>query len=246
MKVSLITVTYNSEKTLRDTLESVESQSYENIEYIIIDGASTDKTLELVNNVSSRITKIISEKDQGIYDALNKGIQLATGDVIGFIHSDDVFSRSDTIERIVKEFQEKNADVVYGDLVFFDKDKTDKIKRYWRSGKFKKIKLALGWAPPHPSFYMKRHLYLDCGLFDLSFRIASDYDQMVRVLKRNDINISYIPLVLVNMRLGGESTKLENVISSTREIIHVMKKHKIIWQIAIISRKISKILQKIR
>lgn len=243
MKISIITVTYNSEETLRDTLESVESQTYKDIEYIIVDGASTDNTIELVNNCSTRVSKCVSEKDKGIYDALNKGLMLATGDVIGFIHSDDILARPDIVEIIAREFQDKKVDVVYGDLIFVEKEKIDRVKRYWRSGSFKKYKILLGWAPPHPSFYMRRDLYLDNGFFDLSFKIAADYDQMIRILRRDNLKVSYIPEVFVKMRLGGESTKIDNAISSTKEIVGVMKKQKINWRLAIITRKISKLVQ---
>jgi glycosyltransferase len=243
MKVSIITVTYNSEKTLRDTLESIELQTYKDIEYIIIDGGSTDNTLKLINEVSTRVTKCLSESDNGIYDALNKGINLSTGDIIGFVHSDDLLARPNIIETIVSRFHETKADVVYGDLVFFEKNQIDIIKRYWRSGPFKRSKLSLGWAPPHPSFYMRRELYKDDGYFDLSYRIAADYDQMVRILKRDDIKVIYVPQVFVKMRLGGESTRIDNAISSTKEIVEVMKNHNVNWKIAIIIRKISKLMQ---
>ncbi|MES0303126.1 glycosyltransferase family 2 protein [Citrobacter sedlakii] len=243
MKVSIITVTYNSEKTLRDTLESVEIQSYKDIEYIIVDGGSTDNTMQVVNDFSTRVSKCISEKDKGIYDALNKGILLASGEIIGFIHSDDILAQPNIIELIVKEFQSKQADIVYGDLVFVDKERLNIVKRYWKSGPFKRYKIALGWIPPHPSFYLKRDLYLKDGFFDLSFRIAADYDQMIRILRQDNIKVSYLPQVFVKMRLGGESTKFDNAARSTREIIGVMKKQKIYWPIAIIWRKISKFAQ---
>lgn len=243
MKVSIITATYNSEKTLQDTLISVESQTYQDIEYIVVDGLSTDGTLDLVKRISSRVTKIVSEKDKGIYDALNKGVEMATGDIIGFIHSDDILARSDIIEKVVSEFERSGAALVYGDLVFIDRNNINRTKRYWRSGSFKKRKISFGWAPPHPSVYMKKSLYRDDGLFDIDFRIAADYDQMLRVLKRDDIKVSYLKDVIVKMRLGGESTKVENAVSSTREIIAIMKKHSINWQFAILYRKIAKCMQ---
>lgn len=243
MKVSIITATYNSEKTLLDTLLSVESQTYPDIEYIIVDSVSTDGTLDLVRKNSSRVTKIVSEKDKGIYDALNKGVEMATGDIVGFIHSDDILARSDIIEKIVDEFKCSGADFVYGDLVFTDRNITSRVKRYWRSGEFRKTKISFGWAPPHPSVYMKKQVYQNDGLFDLNFKIAADYDQMIRILKRDDIKVSYLNQVIVKMRLGGESTKIENTVSSTREIISVMKKHKINWRFAILYRKLVKSLQ---
>ena len=243
MKVSIITATYNSEKTIRDTLESVEAQTYKDIEYIIVDGGSTDQTLTLVDSVSTRVSKCISEKDKGIYDALNKGVQLASGDIVGFIHSDDILARPDIIASIVAEFERADADVVYGDLVFIDRERTDKVKRYWASGTFKKFKIALGWVPPHPSFYMKRSLYIEDGVFDISFKIAADYDQMLRILKRDDVKISYLPEVIVKMRLGGESTKIDNTVLSTKEIARVMGMHNINWRVAMVYRKLSKFMQ---
>ncbi len=157
MKVSIITVTYNSEKTLRDTLELIELQTYKDIEYIIIDGGSTDNTLKLINEVSTRVTKCLSESDNGIYDALNKGINLSTGDIIGFVHSDDLLARPDIIETIVSRFHGQKR-MLYRCIWFFRKNQIDIIKRYWRSGPFKRSKLSLGWAPPHPSFYMRREI----------------------------------------------------------------------------------------
>ncbi|HII1980808.1 TPA: glycosyltransferase family 2 protein [Escherichia coli] len=246
MKVSIITVTYNSEKTIKDTLDSVAVQTYNNIEYIIVDGASSDATLQIINNSSALVTKCISERDKGIYDALNKGVHLATGDIIGFIHSDDILARPDIIETIVIEFQKTKADIVYGDLVFVDRSDVNNIVRYWHSGSFRKSKISLGWAPPHPSFYMKRSLYKEDGFFDLTFKIAADYDQMIRVLKRERIKVIYLPQVFVKMRLGGESTKLDNTVASTKEIISIMKKHHINWYVAIITRKFSKLAQLFR
>ncbi|BEH72967.1 glycosyl transferase [Edwardsiella tarda] len=243
MKISIITVTYNSEKTLVDTLMSIESQSYKDIEYIIVDGLSSDQTIKLIDRVSTRVSKCISEKDNGIYDALNKGIHLATGDVVGFVHSDDILADADVIENIAAEFERSKADVVYGDLIFIDRDNVNHIRRVWKSGPFKKELLELGWVPPHPSFYLRRKLYIDNGLFDTSFRIAADYDQMIRILKRNDVTVSYLPKVLVKMRIGGESTKLSNAIVSTKEIITIMKKNNINWYFAIVYRKMSKIMQ---
>lgn len=243
MKVSIITATYNSEKTLRDTLESVEVQTYKDIEYIIVDGASTDQTLNLVDSSSTRVSKKISERDKGIYDALNKGVQLASGDIVGFIHSDDILARPDIIESVVAEFVRTNSDIVYGDLVLVDRERTDKVRRYWSGGMYKKFKIALGWVPPHPSVYMKRSLYLDDGLFDISFKIAADYDQMLRVLKRENVKVSYLPQVIVKMRLGGESTKLDNSVLSTKEIARVMRMHNINWCIAMLYRKVSKFTQ---
>ncbi|EBS8661253.1 glycosyltransferase [Salmonella enterica] len=239
----MITATYNSQDTLKDTLLSVEQQDYPDIEYIIIDGGSSDQTLQLIKKYSTRVKCLISEKDNGIYDALNKGVKLATGDIVGFIHSDDILASPQVISNIVNKFKGNTADIVYGDLLFVDREKPDIIHRFWHSGEFKKSKLRYGWAPPHPAFYIRRELYKKYGCFDLIFKIAADYDQMLRLLLVPYLQIIYVPEVFVKMRLGGESTKLNNALLSTKEIIAIMRKHNINWQVAILTRKLSKLWQ---
>ncbi len=180
MKISIITATYNSERTISDTLSSLEKQTYLDVEYIIVDGASKDNTLTVISQNSTRVTKIISESDQGIYDALNKGIDLATGDIIGFLHSDDLLAYPGALSDIVETFEKQQCDAVYGDLQYVAKNDLNKVIRCWKSGFFNHEKMKYGWMPPHPTFYMKRDLYIRFGGFDLSYKISADYDSLTR------------------------------------------------------------------
>lgn len=247
MRISIITATYNSEKTLHDTLLSLENQTYPDIEYIIIDGASKDNTLLVVQNNCTRVSKIISEPDKGIYDALNKGIKTATGDVIGFLHSDDLLAYDNAIADIVDTFQEKGCDAVYGDLEYVSQADTAKRVRLWKSGAFSRTKMQLGWMPPHPSFYMKRSRYLELGHFSLNYNISADYDSLLRYILKNKVAVAYLPKVLVKMRVGGISNRsFSSMVSKSLEDIRVMKNNGIIWPIALAYKNLSKLPQFIK
>lgn len=247
MKISIITATYNSEKTIIDTIKSLESQTYDNIEYIIIDGKSKDNTLDLIRNNSKRVSKIISEPDSGIYDALNKGIMYSTGDVVGFLHSDDIFSYPDAISDLVNKLSSDNSDAIYADLDYISKEDDDKIIRHWRSGTYKKENIMRGWMPPHPTFFMKRNLYIEYGLFDLQFKISADYDSLLRYIWKNNISLSYLSKVTTKMRVGGESNRsIKNIIKKTKEDIMALKKNELPWMKAIILKNLSKIPQFIK
>ncbi len=227
MKFSIITATYNNETTILNTISSVVSQTYINIEHIIIDGASKDKTLSLIKNNTTKILKVISEPDNGIYDALNKGIKNATGDIIVFLHADDIFAKNTIIEDAAKLFTNKQTDSIYGDLQYVSKEDTNKIIRYWKSGEFKFSKLKKGWMPPHPTFFVKKKIYDKLGTFDTSFRIAADYDIILRFLGQNKISTAYLPQVMIKMRIGGESNKsIKNIIKKMQEDVKVLKKNK--------------------
>lgn len=244
MKVSIITATFNSENTIKDTLASLDSQDYPNIEYIVIDGGSTDKTVETVKQHSKRLTKIISEPDKGIYDALNKGIQTATGDVVGFLHSDDMFAYSSAVTDIVNQLSIHGADAVYADLDYVGADNTANVVRRWRSGEYQRNKLTRGWMPPHPTFYMKRSCYQAYGGFDLSFRIAADYDSLLRYLFVNGVKTTYLPQVTIKMRLGGISNRsIKTIYQKTKEDIRALKNNQISWFSAIMWKNVSKISQ---
>lgn len=244
MKVSIITATYNSAATLRDTLESLNSQTYQDIEYIIVDGQSRDATLALIPTVTERVATIISEPDKGIYDALNKGIKAATGDIIGFLHSDDLLAYPQVIEDVVNQFKNDQCDAVYGDLEYVSKEDVTKVVRFWKSGKFKRFKMHFGWMPPHPSFYMKRELYTQWGGFNLEYKISADYDSLIRYLWVHKAKISYLPKVLTRMRVGGMSNRsLKNMIQKSREDVHVMRKHGLFWPIVLICKNFSKLPQ---
>jgi len=244
MKISIITATFNCEDTIKDCIESVLSQEFNDIEHIIIDGVSKDKTLEIVNSYSSQISKIISEPDSGIYDALNKGILNSTGDIIGFLHADDIFYDSKIISNIAKAFENKETDSVYGDLIYVSKDNTDKIIRYWKSGEFSFSKIKKGWMPPHPTFFVKREIYEKHGIFDTQFRISADYDIVLRFLGKFKISTTYIPIVFTKMRVGGESNKnLKNILLKMKEDLKALKKNKLGGPVTILFKNISKIPQ---
>lgn len=207
VKVSIITVTYNSKKTIRDTMESVLSQDYEDIEYIIVDGGSTDGTIDIVKSYSNEISKVINEKDDGIYDAINKGIKLASGDIVGNLNSDDVYFGNNVISTVVKYYNTENTDSVFSDLVLVKRDNLQKIIRFYSASNFNLKKFEYGWMPPHPTFFVKREIYKKYGLFKTDYKIASDFELMVRFLVKHRISYSYIPKVLVRMRVGGVSTR---------------------------------------
>ena len=218
MIISIITTVLNGEKTIENTINSVLSQSFNDIEYIIVDGGSTDGTIEIINKYKSKISKFISEKDKGIYDGMNKGIKLATGDIIGILNSDDVYASDDVIEAVVKEMDEKNADACWGDLIYVDKKNPNKVIRYWESSEFQKGKFRRGWMPPHPTFFVRKFVYEKYGYFNLSFPIAADYELMLRFLEKKGIKSCHIPRILVKMRTGGESNKnIKNIIKQNIE-----------------------------
>lgn len=207
MKVSIITITYNSDATLKETMESVINQTYPNIEYIIVDGLSQDNTLSIVNNYKDKISKVVSEKDKGLYDALNKGINLATGDLVGILHSDDFYTHPQVIEHVVKALQEDNADAVYADLYYVDRNDTSKIFRKWKSGHYKHGMFYKGWMPPHPTFFAKKSCYQKFGMFNLNFNSAADYELLLRLIHKHQIKLAYLPEFIIKMRVGGKSNQ---------------------------------------
>jgi glycosyltransferase len=244
LRVSIITATYNSAETISDTLSSLTEQTYQNIEYIIIDGNSGDNTLKVIKQQCARVSTIISEADKGIYDALNKGINAATGDIVGFLHSDDLFAYPDAVKDIVDTFKNNHCDAIYADLEYVSKDDTDNVVRLWKSNNYTKDKLKNGWMPPHPTFYMKRELYRQYGFFDLSFKIAADYDSLLRYLWVNNLNMGYLPKVLIKMRVGGVSNRsLKNIIQKTKEDIRALSKNNVPMLKAILWKNLSKIPQ---
>ncbi len=224
MKVSIITPSFNSEKTIEDTIKSVLDQTYKDIEYIIIDGGSKDNTLKVIEKYKDKISKIISEPDKGLYDAMNKGIRLATGEIVGIINSDDLYASKDVIEIVVKTFEEKNVDCCWGDLVYVDRNDTSKIIRYWKSSEYREGKFKLGWHPPHPTFFVRKLIYEKYGVFNLDFPIAGDYELMLRFLEKYKISSCYIPKILVKMRIGGKSNKnISNIIKANLECYKAWK-----------------------
>ena len=205
MKISIITITYNSAATVEDTIKSVVMQDYPNVEYLIIDGKSKDATLQIAEKYKDKISKIVSEKDKGLYDALNKGIKHATGDIIGMLHSDDLYSNPQVLSKIVKTFQDHpDAEGVYADLVFVNRNDTDKVMRTWESGAYQEGDFLKGWMPPHPTFFVKKDTYEKYGGFNTELKLSADYELMLRLIHKNQIKLAYLNEVIVKMRMGGQ------------------------------------------
>lgn len=204
--ISIITATYNSESTILETILSVHSQKGVEIEHIVIDGASTDRTLELVAR-HPYVTKCVSEPDEGIYHAMNKGISLAEGDIVGILNSDDTYSDERVLDSVVRVFERTGADVVYGDLDYVHPKDPSRIVRSWKSGKYRKDSFKWGWMPPHPTFFVKREVYLENGLFNLNVGTSADYELMLRFMHVRGLKSAYIDQVLVKMRAGGASNE---------------------------------------
>lgn len=223
MKVSIITSCFNREKTIRDSIESVLKQNYLDIEYIIVDGASTDQSLNIINEYKDRIALIISEPDKGMYEAINKGIRKATGDIIGLVHSDDILYASDTISHIVKRFNETDSDLVYGDGLFVDSKNINKVIRRWKSGTYSRNKIKKGWLPLHTTVYIKKEHFSQVGYYDESFKIAADSDFLVRYMYHNKLNISYLNEYIIRMRMGGVSTSFQKTLMKWKEDVRVYK-----------------------
>jgi len=205
MKISIITAVLNSKDFIGECIQSVLHQTHKNIEYIVIDGKSTDGTLETIKKCQSGIAKLVSERDDGIYDAMNKGIRFATGEVIGIINADDFYPDSGILEKVAQIFENEHIESCYGDLEYVDAVDTGKVIRYWRSGPFHINKFYWGWMPPHPTFFVRRSVYRQYGLFNLTLGSAADYELMLRFLVKHRITAAYIPEVLVKMRTGGVS-----------------------------------------
>lgn len=240
--ITIITCTYNSEKTISDCVLSVKNQSYKNIEHLIIDGLSNDSTLSIIKSINSKC-KIISEKDNGIYDAFNKGISRASGDIIGFLHSDDLFQNNDCIKLISDSFQNK-IDGVYGNLNYVSQIDENKVVRKWTSRSFKPFLLNIGWMPAHPTLFLKKKVYEKHGFFNLKYSISADYDFMVRILKDNDLKFLFISSIITKMRLGGNSNRsLSNLLKKSKEDYFIIKSNKIGGLLTLFFKNFSKISQ---
>lgn len=209
MKVSIITSCYNREATIRGAIESVLAQDYPDIEYIVVDGASKDGTLDVINEYKNRIVKIVSEPDHGMYEAINKGIRLATGDIIGLVHSDDMLYDKHVISDVVAAFEQSNADFVYGDGIYVDFNETNKLVRNWIGGPYHRWKVRCGWLPLHPTCYIRRDVMMREGLYNESYQIAADSDLLVRYLYKAHLKVDYIHRRIIRMRMGGLSTDSE-------------------------------------
>ncbi|WP_040281391.1 glycosyltransferase family 2 protein [Psychroserpens damuponensis] len=247
MKVSIITATYNSEKTLEFCMNSVLNQTYTDIEYIVVDGNSSDKSVDLITSKAKEFPNIkwTSEQDKGIYDALNKGIEKATGDIVGFVHSDDFLADDECISQIVDAFMVNNVDGVYGNLHYVSFENPEVVIRNWTSQTFHSKLLKRGWMPAHPTLFLKRKVYETQGGFNLAYKIAADYDFILRIFNSSKYTFHYLPKTIVKMRVGGASNKsLKNLIRKTKEDMTAAKTNKLSFPFGVIVMKnLSKIPQ---
>ena len=244
MTISIITATYNAEKTIESAIRSISDQSYSDIEYIIVDGGSTDSTLKVIEKHKDHIQHLISEPDQGIYDAINKGISIATGEIIGVLHADDLFYDNDIIKQIAQEFIHGNYSGVYGDLQYVNAQNTNKVIRYWKSCDYKLSLLKSGWMPPHPTLFVRKEVFNNIGKYSLKYKIAADYDFILRLFSNPTYRFKYIPQVITKMRVGGASNKnIKNIIQKSKEDISALKQNKIGGVSTLIWKNLSKIPQ---
>ncbi len=224
MKITIITAVFNREATIAQAIESVRAQTWPHVEHLVIDGASTDGTLAAIDGARHEAMRLVSEPDKGIYDALNKGVALASGDVVGLMHSDDFFAHDQVLAKVAAAFEAPGVLAVYGDLDYVSADDESRVVRRWRSGSYSRKKLARGWMPPHPALFLRREVFERHGAYDTNYRIAADYDAILRYFSRENLNPAYIPDVLVKMRLGGESNRsLGNLVRKSREDYRALK-----------------------
>jgi len=239
LKVSIITVSFNSAKTIADTIESVLSQDFPQIEYIVVDGGSKDDTVSIIKRYQDHISHWVSEKDQGMYDAMNKGIAMATGDVIGILNSDDVYMNTHIVSELMELMQSQRAQVVFADLILVDQENPQKVLRYYDSGHFNPNKFKYGWMPAHPTVFVKRELYEAVGNFSITYQIAADYEMLIRILAIQRARYAYLPKPVVRMRSGGASTAgLSRNWILNQEIVRACKENGIYSNMAMLLLKL--------
>lgn len=244
LKISVVTAVFNRADTVADALASVRAQRWPAVEHIVIDGGSTDGTLPLLQARRGQLAALVSEPDKGIYDALNKGLRRATGDVVGFLHADDLFETPDSLAQVAAAFADPAVGAVYGDLVYVRKNDPSCVVRYWQAGPFVSGCLDRGWMPPHPTFYVRRSVYERLGLFDTRFRISADYESILRILGRGGIQPAYLPQVLVRMRLGGISNRsLRSMLLKSKEDWTSMRLNQIGGVSALVRKNFAKLPQ---
>ncbi|MFB1490933.1 MULTISPECIES: glycosyltransferase family 2 protein [unclassified Thiocapsa] len=247
MKISVITATWNCVETVGDCLASVAGQSYPDLEHILIDGGSRDGTREVLQAHRDRLAVLVSEPDGGIYDALNKGLARSTGEVVGLLHADDVYADAEVLARVAGAFADPAVEAVYGDLVYVAREDTGRVIRDWRSGTFRPARLRRGWMPPHPTLYLRRALYARFGVFDTRYRIAADYDLMLRMLTQMSGRVLYLPQVLVRMRVGGESNRsVGKILQKSREDCRALRSNRVGGLGALAWKNLSKLPQFVR
>lgn len=226
VKISIITVVFNNEKTIEDTILSIEAQTHPDIEHIVVDGASTDGTMDVVRRHRGKIAKLVSEPDEGIFDAMNKGIRLATGEVIAFLNADDIYADNTVLEQVASVFSDSSVDACYANLVYVDPVDLNKVVRFWKSQDFKPGLFQKGWVPAHPTFFARKKVYQQYGSYDVGLRLAADYELMLRFLEKFKVKSVYIPRVFVKMRTGGVSNNsIRNILQQNIEIYRACKKN---------------------
>ena len=218
-RVSIVTVCFNAATTIQNTVQSVRVQTYGCLEHIVVDGGSTDGTQDLVAKHNGRISKFVSEPDEGIYDAMNKGIRMADGEFVAFLNADDMYADERVISDVVAAAEAGDVDAVYGDLLYVRREDTRRVVRYWKAGEYLPGAFRLGWVPPHPTFFCRRSVYEKFGAFDVNYRLAGDFELMLRFLEKNRIRVAYIPRPLVRMRVGGRANTVRGVLRGNREIL---------------------------
>ena len=243
MKISILTCVLNNERFIVEAIKSFQKQSYENKEHVIIDGGSTDETVSIIKKLKNNSTIFISSNDNGIYDAINKGVNLASGDIIGILHSDDVYDNESVISQVIEVFKKTNSDLVYGDLVYVTKNKNLNI-RYWQAGLFLDENIKKGWMPPHPTVFVKKKIFEKIGNYNTDYTISSDYDFLIRALTNKEIKKQYIKKTLIKMRIGGTSNKsISNLFKKTFEDYKIIKKNKIGGFLTLLNKNFLKIRQ---
>lgn len=226
-KLSIVTVVYNGAATISDTIASVAAQGYPNLEYIVVDGASTDDTLDRVRAAGEVVSRVVSEPDKGLYDAMSKGIRMTSGDIVGLINSDDVYNPG-VFDKVAAAFADPEVDAVYGDLCYVRQDDLGAVVRYWKSSEFKPGSFSYGWSPPHPTLFLRRAVYDRCGLFNLDYRIAADIEFMMRLFEVRGVRARYLPEILVRMRMGGTTNRsLRNIVRQNREVLRALDSHRL-------------------
>jgi len=219
MMLSIITVCFNIAETIEDTIKSVLSQDYKDIEYIVVDGGSTDGTLDIINRYKYKIAKVISEPDNGIYHAMNKGLRSSTGDILAILNGDDVYAEKTTVSQMAEFIQHNGLDAAYGDLIYVDRRDTGRVKRFWQPGRYKQGAFSHGWVIPHPTFFCRKGIFERFGYFNDTLQIAADFELMLRLVEKHQIKIDYLPKVIVKMGTGGKANVLRGMIQGNREIV---------------------------
>ncbi len=244
MKISVITVVFNRASTIAEAMVSVQQQSYADVEHVVQDGGSTDGTLEQIARLANAETSLVTERDAGIYDAINRGIARSSGDIVGLMHSDDTFAHDHVLDTVAGVMRDPNVDGVYGDLQYVSARDPIRVIRHWQSKEYHPLLLKRGWMPPHPTVYLRKEVFERFGSYDTSFSIAADYDAMLRYLVKGQISLTYIPDVLVKMRLGGESNRsFERVLRKSQEDLRALRKNGVGGFGALAAKNVSKLGQ---